>query len=460
MKICPICQRCYEDAASTCPEDHAALATERAGTRLLVGKYRLDRLLGRGDKGVAYEAIDTELDSPVVTVELYGTKVIDDPEEMRRFHRESRAAARTNNQDVGDIYDYGALPEGRAYVVMDLVEGELRREDVGAETILAAPPIAPTSPASPESARDTSSETVTVETEAAVAADAEEETRTSLPPVNAAEILHHIIGDETITPEKREWQHGTFLPPNAVPPPVVNVDMNVRPPAPVVVKVPGNNYRHRDRRPLIYATLAASVLVIALAWFAFNRERSDSANSADTSVATPMAETSPTNSPLTESPATRTVPLTGTDSSPASGITNNPPPVMTTSGRSTQSNAPRAVIRRAFDEWVGATVARDVDWKSSFYMPVVSTFYSKKNVSRDSLGEERTLLFPEAGIIDMRVIGEPRITFSEGRSVATMRIRLGYLTEGGGQNTRREVTREIRWRKTDEGWKIFSERDL
>jgi hypothetical protein len=54
----------------------------------------------------------------------------------------------------------------------------------------------------------------------------------------------------------------------------------------------------------------------------------------------------------------------------------------------------------------------------------------------------------------------PQITFSEAGSVAVMRFRKSYRIEVGGRNRSGTVLQELRWRKTDEGWKIFSERDL
>jgi len=31
MKICTVCQRCYEDVAANCEENHGSLAAERGG---------------------------------------------------------------------------------------------------------------------------------------------------------------------------------------------------------------------------------------------------------------------------------------------------------------------------------------------------------------------------------------------------------------------------------------------
>jgi len=95
-----------------------------------------------------------------------------------------------------------------------------------------------------------------------------------------------------------------------------------------------------------------------------------------------------------------------------------------------------------------------------FLYACADTFYRPTDVPRDLVREEKARLFGDAPTVDVRLLGEPRITFSEGGRVATMRFRLSSVTEGGGRTRPGEVRRELRWRKTEEGWKIFSERDL
>lgn len=131
MKLCPACQRCYEDTEAVCSEDQTALVHSRPGTRLVGEKYRLDRLLGRGGVGAVYEATHLDLDR-VVAVKLLLPDFTSDADALERFRREARAAARLNHPNVADTYDYGALPEGGAYIVMELVKGQTLREYMNA----------------------------------------------------------------------------------------------------------------------------------------------------------------------------------------------------------------------------------------------------------------------------------------------------------------------------------------
>src|SRR5215213_4298676 len=131
MKLCPVCQRCYDDDAAACTGDQTALVATRPGSRLIAGKYRLERILGRGGMGAVYAGTHVDLDRPCA-VKLLHTDFTADTDALERFRREARAAARLNHPNVADTYDYGVLPEGGAYIVMELVEGQTLREYMNA----------------------------------------------------------------------------------------------------------------------------------------------------------------------------------------------------------------------------------------------------------------------------------------------------------------------------------------
>jgi eukaryotic-like serine/threonine-protein kinase len=87
------------------------------------GKYRLVRLLGDGGMGSVYEALHTGLGSRVAVKVLH-------PELGRRtglierFLQEARVAAQIRSPHVVHVTDVDRTPEGDAYIVMDLLEGE------------------------------------------------------------------------------------------------------------------------------------------------------------------------------------------------------------------------------------------------------------------------------------------------------------------------------------------------
>ncbi len=97
---------------------------------LVADRYRVGRLLGRGGMGEVYEAWDTNLERRVALKTLGPRAEAGDVEEVRRnlarLVRESKAMARVRHPNVVAVYDAGAWA-GRAFVVMELVDGETLR---------------------------------------------------------------------------------------------------------------------------------------------------------------------------------------------------------------------------------------------------------------------------------------------------------------------------------------------
>lgn len=127
MKLCPVCQRCYDDTDAICTEDQTALAPSRPGPRLIAEKYRLERLLGRGGMGAVYAGTHLDLERPIA-IKLLLPDFTANADALERFRREARAAAHIDHPNVADTYDYGLLPDGGAYIVMQLVRGQTLRE--------------------------------------------------------------------------------------------------------------------------------------------------------------------------------------------------------------------------------------------------------------------------------------------------------------------------------------------
>ena len=88
-----------------------------------VGKYRLERELGRGGMGAVWIALDERLRRQVA-IKLM--EQVDGPSDGRheRFAREALVIARLQNPHVVQVYDYGITHDGAPYIVMELLEGE------------------------------------------------------------------------------------------------------------------------------------------------------------------------------------------------------------------------------------------------------------------------------------------------------------------------------------------------
>ncbi|MEW6733258.1 MAG: protein kinase [Acidobacteriota bacterium] len=141
MKRCPVCLTTYQDSSIFCALDAQALVnmvtTEReslAGQppslssqdeymgKLLSNKFRIDAVLGRGGMGAVYRATDIALDR-VVAVKLLHPDLVGDENLDIRFVREARAAARIEHPNAITVHDFGTLPEGGAFIVMEFIQG-------------------------------------------------------------------------------------------------------------------------------------------------------------------------------------------------------------------------------------------------------------------------------------------------------------------------------------------------
>ncbi len=88
----------------------------------LDNKYRIVRVIGRGGMGVVYEAEHTTLGKRVA-IKLMLEKYTGDSEAVARFTREALAASRIGNPHIIDVMDIGTAPDGRSFVVMELLSG-------------------------------------------------------------------------------------------------------------------------------------------------------------------------------------------------------------------------------------------------------------------------------------------------------------------------------------------------
>ena len=96
-----------------------------AGTRLR--DYEVQSLLGVGGMGEVYRAHDPRLGRDVA-IKVLPSAFAGDPDRLRRFEQEARAAAALNHPNILAIFDIGMAGEAIPYVVSELLEGETLRE--------------------------------------------------------------------------------------------------------------------------------------------------------------------------------------------------------------------------------------------------------------------------------------------------------------------------------------------
>lgn len=119
-----------------------------------------------------------------------------------------------------------------------------------------------------------------------------------------------------------------------------------------------------------------------------------------------------------------------------------------------------AALRAALSEWVGATNARDVRRQMQFYDSRLDAYYLSRGATSAAVRDEKERVFGRAATVDVRA-GAPAIRFSADGRAAAMRFRKSYRIGAASGHTRSgEVVQELRWRKTPQGWRIVSERDV
>ncbi len=90
----------------------------------LVGQYRVLEFLGEGGMGTVFSVEHTALGRKYALKVLRVRVIEHDATAAQRFLREARTAARVHHANIVDVFDFGHLPDGRPYFVMELLEGE------------------------------------------------------------------------------------------------------------------------------------------------------------------------------------------------------------------------------------------------------------------------------------------------------------------------------------------------
>lgn len=88
--------------------------------RVLSGKYKIEKLIGKGGFGSVYRGFDVNLKRQVGVKVL--SRVGDNENFKRRFLKESEWMARLNHPNIVTLFDFGEH-SGQPYMVMQLVEG-------------------------------------------------------------------------------------------------------------------------------------------------------------------------------------------------------------------------------------------------------------------------------------------------------------------------------------------------
>ena len=98
-----------------------------------LGPYEILAPIGAGGMGEVYRARDTRLGRDVA-LKILPAAFASDPDRVRRFEQEGRAAAALNHPNIVVIYEAGSQ-DGVFYVATELLEGETLRERLAGPTL-------------------------------------------------------------------------------------------------------------------------------------------------------------------------------------------------------------------------------------------------------------------------------------------------------------------------------------
>jgi serine/threonine-protein kinase len=88
--------------------------------------YVIDGELGRGGMGIVYSAQHPVIGKRVA-IKVLKPALSERPASVERFVHEAKAVNAIGHPNIVDIFAFGALPDGRRYLVMDLLQGESLR---------------------------------------------------------------------------------------------------------------------------------------------------------------------------------------------------------------------------------------------------------------------------------------------------------------------------------------------
>ena len=103
-----------------------------------IGRYRIERKLGAGGAGEVFLALDVELGRSVA-LKILSAEFSGNPDHIRRFVQEARAASALNHPNILTIYESGRI-ENLRFIAAEYVEGEtlrtrLRREQLSSNEV-------------------------------------------------------------------------------------------------------------------------------------------------------------------------------------------------------------------------------------------------------------------------------------------------------------------------------------
>ncbi len=129
MKICSVCQRCYENDVAECIKDNGNLISEPQISRRMIENFRLDSLLERDSVGESFLATQIDLDRQFVIKILDQNSINNVGEETCiQLGYEAQAAVELRHPNIANVHQFGTLDNGGFYTVTEFSGGQSLQE--------------------------------------------------------------------------------------------------------------------------------------------------------------------------------------------------------------------------------------------------------------------------------------------------------------------------------------------
>jgi tRNA A-37 threonylcarbamoyl transferase component Bud32 len=125
-RVCLTCTAEYNDQTDRCPVDSSPLSRvidESMIGSIFMDKYEIYERLGAGGMSTVYKAKHLFFEKHFAIKVLKGNTA-ESRDGLRRFQREARATSAISHPGIVGVTDFGLTQDGRAFLVMDYLEGE------------------------------------------------------------------------------------------------------------------------------------------------------------------------------------------------------------------------------------------------------------------------------------------------------------------------------------------------